>query len=84
MNSQRTHESQTHGSCITRSCVCCGREFDVLEMYLKPWDIAAGALLVREAGGFVSDFEGGRTFIDWACFGIRQNFKPSLQLFQNI
>ena len=26
---------------------------------LKPWDVAAGALLVREAGGVVSDFDGG-------------------------
>jgi len=34
------------------------------EMYLKPWDIAAGALLVREAGGMVSDFEGGENFMD--------------------
>ncbi|MGY9005343.1 MAG: inositol monophosphatase family protein [Alphaproteobacteria bacterium] len=26
---------------------------------LKPWDMAAGILLVREAGGFVTDFKGG-------------------------
>src|SRR5690606_1574403 len=26
---------------------------------LAPWDVAAGALLVREAGGFVTDFTGG-------------------------
>ena len=26
---------------------------------LKPWDVAAGVLLVREAGGYVSDFRGG-------------------------
>ena len=31
----------------------------------KPWDMAAGALLVTEAGGLVSDFEGG-TFMDAA------------------
>lgn len=28
------------------------------EMKLKPWDVAAGALLVAEAGGRVSDFSG--------------------------
>ena len=39
-------------------------KFDVFfEMYLKPWDIAAGTLLVREAGGFVSDFSGGGKLI---------------------
>lgn len=29
------------------------------EMGLKPWDMAAGALLVREAGGVISDWQGG-------------------------
>jgi myo-inositol-1(or 4)-monophosphatase len=30
---------------------------------LKPWDVAAGALLVREAGGRVGDFAGGADFL---------------------
>ena len=29
------------------------------ESGLKPWDVAAGSLLVREAGGFVTDYRGG-------------------------
>ncbi|HIC95198.1 TPA: inositol monophosphatase, partial [Candidatus Bipolaricaulota bacterium] len=29
------------------------------EMDLKPWDIAAGVVIVRESGGKVSDFSGG-------------------------
>jgi myo-inositol-1(or 4)-monophosphatase len=33
-------------------------------MGLSPWDMAAGALLVREAGGMVGDFEGGETFLE--------------------
>lgn len=32
------------------------------ELHLAPWDIAAGALLVREAGGIVTDFSGGERF----------------------
>lgn len=32
------------------------------ELHLAPWDVAAGALLVREAGGLVSDFSGGEQF----------------------
>ncbi len=32
------------------------------ELHLAPWDIAAGGLLVREAGGIVSDFSGGEQF----------------------
>lgn len=29
------------------------------EYRLKPWDVAAGVLMVREAGGVVTDMEGG-------------------------
>ncbi len=38
--------------------VAAGRFDGYWEHALKPWDIAAGILLVREAGGFVSDLEG--------------------------
>lgn len=43
---------------IDLAYVACGR-FDIYyETTLNPWDIAAGILLVEEAGGKVSDFEG--------------------------
>ncbi|MCB9832356.1 MAG: inositol monophosphatase [Planctomycetes bacterium] len=32
------------------------------ELHLAPWDVAAGAVIVREAGGLVSDLDGGE---DW-------------------
>lgn len=38
--------------------VAAGRMDAYFEIGLKPWDVAAGALIVREAGGVVSDFEG--------------------------
>ena len=42
----------------------CGR-FDAFYEYgLHPWDVAGGAVLVREAGGVVCDFEGGNTFLN--------------------
>lgn len=44
--------------------VAAGRCDAFWEMSLKPWDIAAGILLVREAGGMVSDFQGGDRFLD--------------------
>jgi myo-inositol-1(or 4)-monophosphatase len=34
------------------------------EFHLSPWDIAAGALLIREAGGAVTDFDGGDRFLE--------------------
>ena len=33
------------------------------EFNLKPWDVAAGSLLVQEAGGIVTDFQGGNDYI---------------------
>jgi myo-inositol-1(or 4)-monophosphatase len=36
-----------------------GRFDGFWEADLAPWDVAAGILLVREAGGFVTDFRGG-------------------------
>lgn len=43
--------------------VACGR-FDAFWEYdLKPWDVAAGALIVMEAGGEVSDFKGGGDYL---------------------
>jgi myo-inositol-1(or 4)-monophosphatase len=39
--------------------VAAGRFDGFWETDLSPWDVAAGELLVREAGGFVTDFRGG-------------------------
>lgn len=39
--------------------VAAGRFDGYWESDLQPWDVAAGILLVREAGGFVTDFRGG-------------------------
>ena len=40
--------------------VAAGRYDGYWEFALSPWDLAAGLLLVREAGGFVSDLAGGQ------------------------
>ena len=40
--------------------VAAGRYDGYWENGLNPWDIAAGIVLVREAGGFVTDLAGGR------------------------
>src|SRR6267142_1555562 len=41
--------------------VAAGRLDAYWERDLSPWDIAAGLILVREAGGYVTDFAGGET-----------------------
>jgi myo-inositol-1(or 4)-monophosphatase len=43
--------------------VACGRCEGFWEVGLSPWDIAAGHLLVKEAGGHISDFTGGENHI---------------------
>jgi len=43
--------------------VAAGRFDGFWEIGLKPWDMAAGALLVLEAGGRVSDFSGGDDYL---------------------
>ncbi|MBE9527827.1 MAG: inositol monophosphatase [Proteobacteria bacterium] len=48
------------GSAALDLCyTACGRFDGYWEMKLKPWDVAAGALIVTEAGGRISDFSSG-------------------------
>jgi myo-inositol-1(or 4)-monophosphatase len=44
--------------------VACGRLDAFWEIGLSPWDMAAGALLIREAGGLVGDLDGEDKFLD--------------------
>ena len=44
--------------------VAAGRLDGFWELGLKPWDMAAGALLIREAGGLMSDVSGGQGFME--------------------
>lgn len=43
--------------------VACGRFEGFWEFGLSAWDMAAGCLLIQEAGGLVSDFSGGADFL---------------------
>lgn len=43
--------------------VACGRLDGFWELNLKPWDIAAGVLLIQEAGGMVTDIYGARNYM---------------------
>lgn len=54
-----------NGSAALDLCyVACGRLDGYWELKLKPWDVAAGGLIVSEAGGRLSDFGGARFTID--------------------
>lgn len=44
--------------------VAAGRLDGFWELGLNPWDMAAGIVLIQEAGGLVSDLEGGHAFLE--------------------
>jgi myo-inositol-1(or 4)-monophosphatase len=46
--------------------VAAGRYEGFWENGLNPWDVAAGIVLVREAGGFVTDLSGGQKMLSGA------------------
>lgn len=43
--------------------LACGRCEAFFEIGLSPWDIAAGVIMIKEAGGIVTDFGGGTGYI---------------------
>ena len=52
------------GSAATDICyVACGRFDAFWEYNLSSWDLAAGALILNQAGGKISDFTGGENYI---------------------
>lgn len=56
---ERTAGLRRAGSAALDLCdVACGRYDAFWELRLAPWDIAAGILIIREAGGLVTDLEG--------------------------
>ncbi len=54
---------RTGSAALDLAYVAAGRTDGYFEIGLKPWDFAAGELLVREAGGLVTDFTGGHGYI---------------------
>ena len=53
------------GSAALDLCYVARGSFDLYyEAFLNPWDIAAGTLIVEEAGGVVCDFEGGNHYLE--------------------
>ncbi len=61
--------------------VAAGRLDGFWEFGLSPWDIAAGVLLIQEAGGLVGDLSGGNEFMDTGNIvaGSPKVFKALLQ-----
>jgi myo-inositol-1(or 4)-monophosphatase len=62
--------------------VATGRLDGFWEMGLAPWDMAAGSLLIQEAGGLVSDFDGDGNYLECGNIvtGTPKVFTPLLQI----
>ena len=55
---------RTGSAALDLAYVAAGRMDGFWEFGLEAWDMAAGALLIREAGGLISDPEGSQDFLD--------------------
>ena len=62
--------------------VAAGRLDGFWEKGLAPWDMAAGSLMIQEAGGLVSDFDGDGNYLDSGDIvaGTPKVFAPLLQI----
>ena len=61
---KNSHGLRRLGSAATDlAYVACGRFEGFYEYSLQPWDVAAGAFLVQQAGGKVTDFSGKNNYI---------------------
>jgi myo-inositol-1(or 4)-monophosphatase len=68
------------GSAAMDLCYTAMGRFDGFwEAYLNPWDMAAGVLIVREAGGIVTGFDGG-SFSIYKQFILATNGKIHQQM----
>ncbi len=65
--------------------VACGRYDGFWEFGLSPWDMAAGALLISEAGGLISDLRGDTNYLETGnvIAGTPKVFAPLLKIVQS-
>ena len=75
---------RTGSAALDLAYVASGRLDGFFEFGLRPWDIAAGALLVQEAGGLISDMLGSEDYMKHGdvVAGTPKVFKALLQILQ--
>lgn len=80
----KTAGARREGSAALDLCAVAAGRFDgFFEFNLKPWDIAAGALLVQEAGGIVTDPQGNESWLESGDI-VAANPKVLAQMLQTI
>ena len=72
---QRTHGVRQSGSAATDlAYVACGRYDGRYEFGLKPWDMAAGVLIIQQAGGCVCSFDGNDNYFETGSLIVSNHF----------
>jgi len=64
MMAQASGVRRTGSAVLDLAYVAAGRLDAVVELHLEPWDIAAGVLLIQEAGGISCDLQGGENYFE--------------------
>ena len=65
---QQSGDLRRSGSAAIDLCdIACGRADIFFELRLRPWDVAAGSLIVREAGGVFLSLGHAQAYYDSAC-----------------
>ena len=62
--SSKLNLRSTGSAALDMAYVGCGRFDGYLQNNINIWDIAAGIIIVKEAGGTVTDFKGGNKYIE--------------------
>ena len=81
---QNTHGLRRMGSAaVDLAYTACGRFEGFFEYNLNAWDIAAGIVLVQEAGGKVTDFSGGDNYLFGreliaGCSGVQEDMQKTI------
>ncbi|MDF7666509.1 inositol-1-monophosphatase [Orbaceae bacterium ESL0727] len=60
---QCSHFRYTGSAALDLAFTAAGRLDGLFELGLKPWDIVAGELILREAGGVITDFAGNNNYM---------------------
>ena len=77
---KRALDIRRSGSAAIDLCsIAAGRAELYFELRLSPWDYAAGALIVQEAGGVVTTVDGEEITLDKPCSVLATNGRAKLQ-----
>ena len=55
---------RTGSAALDLANIACGRFDGFVELKLSPWDVAAGSVIIQEAGGEITDFEGKNNYLE--------------------